>query len=99
PVYGDISQALIGLGQLQEALEFDKKAYKEAQRLAGAGYTFSQEELHIYRINRGILYLRLGRIEEAETLLREAIPLVHPRRRSYQVMAQKVLKEEIEMHS
>ena len=95
PVYGDISQTLLELGRLQEALIFDEKAYTEAQRLAHAGYTFSKEEIHIYCVNRGRLYLRLGRVEEAEQLLREALPKIHPRRRRYQVIGDKA-KQEIE---
>ena len=93
PVYGDISQTFMELGRFQEALRFDDKAYQEAQRLANAGYTFSKEELHIYRVNRGCLYLRVGRIDEAEQLFCEALPKIHPRRRRYQVIGDKALQE------
>jgi tetratricopeptide (TPR) repeat protein/transcriptional regulator with XRE-family HTH domain len=93
PLYGDISQTLLGLGRFQEALLFDERAYAEAQRLANAGYTFSQEEVWIYRVNRGRLYLHVGRVDEAEHLLREALDHIHPRRRMYRMFADHALDE------
>ena len=69
PCYGDLSQTLVALGRFREALHFDEKAYTEAERLAKAGHTSSQKEVWVYHINRGYLYLRLGRVHEAEVLL------------------------------
>lgn len=91
--YGEKSEALVGLGRFREALLFDEKAFAEVQRLANTGYTFSQEEVWIYHINRGRLYLRLGRIDEAEQVLREALPRVHPERRMYRMFAKDALEE------
>lgn len=91
--YGDMSQALMELGRFEEALLFDEKAMVEVLRCAESGHTPSQEEVWIYRVNRGCLYLRLGRIEEAEALLREAEPRIHPRRNVYRILARKALKE------
>jgi hypothetical protein len=91
--YGDISQALMDLGRLEEALFFDEKAMTEVQRCAESGEVFSQDEVWIYHVNRGQLYLRLGRIDEAEQLLQEAEPRIHPRRSVYRMFARRALKE------
>jgi len=91
--YGEKSQALAGIGRFQEALLFDEKALEVVQRLANAGHTPSQEEVWIYLVNRGRLYLQLGRVDEAEKLLREALPHIHPRRRMYRMFAQEALEE------
>jgi len=91
--YGDMSQALMELGRLEEALLFDEKAMAEVQRCAQSGDALSQDEVWIYRVNRGRLYLRLGRIDEAEQLLREAEPHIHLRRSVYRLFAKRALKE------
>lgn len=91
--YGDMSQALMELGRLEEALTFDEKAMVEAQRCADSGDTLSQDEVWIYRVNRGRLYLRLGRIDEAEQLLKEAEPRIHERRSIYRMLARRALDE------
>lgn len=90
---GEQAQILVGLGRFQEALYYDEKAFGEVQRLAEAGFAFAQADLPTYQVNRGCLYLRLGRINEAEALLREAEPRVQPERRMYQVLAQKAIRE------
>jgi tetratricopeptide (TPR) repeat protein len=91
--YGEKSQVLARLGRFQEALVFDEKAYAEVQRLANVGYTFAQQELPTYQVNRGCLYLRMGRRDEAERLLREAEERVRPGRRMYRVFAKRALDE------
>ncbi len=91
--YGEKSQILARLGQFQEALVFDEKAYAEVERLANVGYTFAQKELPTYQVNRGCLYLRIGRMDEAERLLREAGERVRPGRRMYRVFAKQALDE------
>ncbi len=91
--YGEKSQILARLGKFQEALVFDEKAYAEVERLASMGYAFARKELPTYQVNRGCLYLRLGKIEEAECLLREAEGRVQPGRRMYQVFAKQALDE------
>ena len=90
---GEQAQILVGLGRFQEALYYDEKAFGEVQRLAEAGFAFAQADLPTYQVNRGCLYLRLGRIDEAEALLREAEPRVQPERRMYRVFAQQALRE------
>jgi tetratricopeptide (TPR) repeat protein len=91
--YGEKSQILASLGRFQEALLFDERAYAETQRLANAGYSFSKEELWIYRVNRGCLYLHLGRVDGAEYLLRDALPHIPPNRRMYCMFAKNALDE------
>jgi tetratricopeptide (TPR) repeat protein len=91
--YGEKSQILGNLGRFLEAFLFDAKAYAETQRLANAGYSASKEELWIYRVNRGRLYLRLGKIDEAEDLLREALPHIPPKRSMYRMFAHNALDE------
>jgi tetratricopeptide (TPR) repeat protein/transcriptional regulator with XRE-family HTH domain len=90
---GDKSLALMELGRLEEALLFDEKAMIEVQRCAESGDTLSQNEVWVYHVNRGRLYLRLGRIDEAEQLLREAEPRLQPNRSVYRYIARKAIKE------
>ncbi|MFL5704224.1 MAG: tetratricopeptide repeat protein [Ktedonobacteraceae bacterium] len=91
--YGEKSQILMALGRFQEAVQFDEKALAEIQRCADAGDALSQEEIWIYRVNRGRLYLRLGRVDEAEQLLQDALPHIHARRRMYRMFAKEALEE------
>lgn len=65
----------------------------EIERCADMGYTLSQEDVWTYLVNRGRLYLRLGRIDEAERLLCEAEPHIHPRRAMYRMFANHALAE------
>jgi len=91
--YGEKSQTLMELGRFDEALEFDEKAMAEIQRCADAGNVRSQEDVWTYRVNRGRLYVRLGRIDEAERLLLETEPHIHPRRAMYRMFAKQALAE------
>lgn len=81
------------LGRLEEALIFDEKAMAEVQRCADSGDALSQNEVWIYRVNRGRLYLRLGKLDEAEQLLLEAKPRIHERRSVYRLFAERALIE------
>ncbi|HVB72390.1 MAG TPA: AAA family ATPase [Ktedonobacteraceae bacterium] len=91
--YGDMSQALMELGRLEEALAFDEKALAEAKRCADSGDALSKNELWIYYVNRGRLYLRIGKIEEAEQLLQEAKPHIQSDRNVYRMFAESAIKE------
>jgi tetratricopeptide (TPR) repeat protein/DNA-binding XRE family transcriptional regulator len=91
--YSDKAQVLLELGRFQEALAFDEKALAEIQRCVATGDALSHEEVWMYQVNRGRLYVRLGRIEEAERLLQEAKPHIHERRRMYRMFAQQALDE------
>ncbi len=91
--YSQKSEILVELGRFREALLFDEKALTEIQKWAGTGHTLSQEEEWIYWVNRGRLYLRLGKVDEAEQLLREALPHIRPRRSVYRMFAENSLNE------
>jgi tetratricopeptide (TPR) repeat protein/transcriptional regulator with XRE-family HTH domain len=91
--YGEKSQALAGLGRLEEALRFDQLALDDIGRLANAGDSLSQEEIWIYLVNRACLYLQLGRVDEAEGLLKSALPNILPTRRSFYMLAKRTLAE------
>jgi len=91
--YGEKSQILAALGLFREALRFDEKARAEVQRCADTGDTASQQERWIYQVNQGRLYMRLGRIDEAEQLLREAEVHIAQRRKVYRIFAKEALME------
>ncbi len=91
--YGEKSQILMELGCFQEALLFDEKAVAEIEHYTDSGDALSQEERWIYQVNRGRLYLRLGRVDEAERLLQEALPHIQPDRRIYRMFAREALEE------
>jgi len=91
--YGEKSQILAKLGRFQEALYFDEKARREIQRCADTGDTWLQKEVRVYQVNQGRLYLRLGRIDEAEDLLRKALPQILASRKIYRKLAQETLME------
>jgi tetratricopeptide (TPR) repeat protein len=93
PSYGEKSQILAALGRFQEALCFDEKARGEVKRCADTGERMSQEEIWIYQVNQGRLYLRLGYLDEAEQILREALPQIHVRRKIYGMFAKEALME------
>ncbi len=83
----------MALGRFREALLFDEKAMAEIQRCIHAGDGTSQEEAPIYAVNRGRLYLRLGRINEAEHILQQALPCISAPRRKYGMFAKEALEE------
>ena len=92
--YGEKAEILLELGRFREALVFDEKAMAEIIRCANAGDALSQREKWIYQVIHGRLYLRLGKVDEAEMLLREALPHIHPtKRRLYCMFAEDGLNE------
>ena len=91
--YDEKSQALMGLGRFQEALQFHEKAWTGIQSYADKGDASASDETWMYLINRGRLYLRLGRIEEAEPLLREAPQHLRLERSMYRMFAEDALDE------
>lgn len=95
--YGEKSQILAALGRFQEAIQCDTQAMDAIFQQARVGHASWQDDIWIYRINRGRLYLRLGQIEEAEQLLREALPHVdpqlYPKRGIYSMFAHDALRE------
>ena len=91
--YSEKAQALMAMGRFQEALRCDEQAITEIHRWAREGDIHSQEDVWTYQVNRGRLYVRLGRMEEAEQLLREAEPRLSRSRRNYQMFAKEALDE------
>jgi tetratricopeptide (TPR) repeat protein len=91
--YGDQSQILMELGRFREAVSSDEKAMEEIQRCIDAGDGLSQEDLSTYQVNRGRLYLRIGKIEEAEQILQASRSHIHDRRRMYRMFAKEALDE------
>ena len=65
----------------------------EIKSLADAGDTVQQEAEWTYRINRGRLYVKLGRLDEAEHLLLEAITRLPERWRMFRVFGHEALNE------
>lgn len=91
--YGELSQALAEQGRLDEALHYDELALDHMQRLADSGDTVSGETIWIYRVNRGRLYVKVGRLTEASCLLEEAIPKIPERWEMYRMFAREALDE------
>jgi Domain of unknown function (DUF1704) len=91
--YGERAEILMELGRFREAMLYDDKALTEAEKCANAGHITSQEEVWMYLTNRGRLYLRLGKIDEAELLLRKAFPYIHQERKIYRMFAKDALNE------
>jgi hypothetical protein len=91
--YGEKSQILAALGEFEEALRFDELAREEIERSADAGDTRSGADRWIYQVNQARLYVLLGRADEADRLLREALPGITQRRRMYKVLAEEALQE------
>jgi tetratricopeptide (TPR) repeat protein len=91
--YGDLSQALLGAGQLAEAQRYDELAWNEIHRLADAGDTISQEATWVYHVNRGRLYMKLGRLDEADDLLHNALEHLPERWRMYRTFAKQARDE------
>lgn len=91
--YGEFSQALAEQGHLDEALHYDELGLEHMQRLADSGDTVSQETVWIYRVNRGRLFMKVGRLTEARCLLEEAIEKIPERWEMYRMFARQALDE------
>jgi len=91
--YGELSQALAEQGRFDEALHYDELALDHMQRLADSGDTVSGETIWIYRVNRGRLYVKVGRLTEARCLLEEAIEKIPERWEMYRMFARQALDE------
>ena len=91
--YSDKAQILIELGRFQEALLADEEAMIEIQRCINAEDAISRRDIWTYYVNRGRLYLRVGRVEEAKCLFQKACPRIHENRRIYRMFARDGLNE------
>ncbi len=90
--YSEKSQCLAALGRFQEALHFDQLALDDI-RQAAAGNSVLQDDMWVYLVERASLFLRVGRIDEAETLFQEAHAHISDDRRSHRTQAQEGLAE------
>jgi len=90
---GEKAQVLARVGRFLEALDFDQQAHDELQRLAESGHASAPAEKWVYQVDRACLYLRLGRVDEAERLLREAECQIVDRRKEYRIKARRALAE------
>ena len=91
--YSEKAQCLAALGKFRQALHFDQLAGEEIQRAAATGNSLLQEDMGVYLIERGLLYLRLGKLKEAETLLKPASTNLSDDRRSHRAQAQEGFAE------
>jgi tetratricopeptide (TPR) repeat protein len=91
--YGEKSQVLASLGHYREALRFDQLAIEDIQAQVKTGHDLSQQDQWTYQVNRGRLYLKVGRVDEAEQLLRDALEHISERRPTYRAWAEASLKE------
>ncbi len=89
--YSEKAQCLAALGKFRQALDFDQLAFDDIQQAAATGNSLLQEDVGVYLVERGMLYLRLGRVKEAETLLQQAH--LSDDRRSHRTQAQDALAE------
>lgn len=91
--YSEKAQCLAALGKFRRALDFEQLAVDEIQKAAATGNSLLQEDVGVYLVERGLLYLRLGRLKEAETLLKPASTNLSDDRRSHRTQAQEGLAE------
>jgi tetratricopeptide (TPR) repeat protein len=90
--YGEKAQCLAALGRFREALHFDQLAVDDI-RQAAAGNSVLQDDMWVYLVERASLYLRVGRIDEAEALFQEASSHIGDDRRSHRTQARDGLAE------
>ena len=90
--YGEKAQCLAALGRFQDAFHFDQLAVDDI-RQAAAGNSALEDDMWVYLVERGSLYLRVGRIDEAETLFEQADSHISDDRRSHRTQAREGLAE------
>ncbi len=92
--YSEKAQILAAQGRFREALHFDEIAVEQMQQEAAvSGNSTVQSEVWTLLAERGQLYLRLGRLKEAENLFEEASHHIGDSRRSYRVQSEAALSE------
>ena len=92
--YSEKAQILAAQGHFREALHFDEIAVEQMQREAAAsGNSSLQSEVWTLLAERGQLYLRVGKLNEAENLFEEASHHMSDSRRSYRIQAEAALAE------
>ncbi len=92
--YSEKAQILATQGRFREAQHFDEIAVEQMQRDAAAsGNSALQSEVWTLLAERGQMYLRVGKLKEAESLFDEASLHIGDSRRSYRVQAEAALGE------
>jgi tetratricopeptide (TPR) repeat protein len=90
--YSEKAQCLAAVGRFQDAFHFDQLAVDDI-RQAAAGNSSLEDDMWVYLVERGSLYLRVGRIDEAETLFQQAYSHIGDDRRSHRTQAREGLAE------
>jgi hypothetical protein len=92
--YSEKAQILAAQGHFREALRFDEIAVEQMQQEAAApGNSTLQSEVWTLLAERGQLYLRIGKLKEAESLFEEASHHLDDNRRSYRIQSEAALEE------
>lgn len=90
--YSEKAQCLAALGRFREAFHFDQLADDDIRQAAAANSLLA-DDMWVYLVERASLYLRVGRIDEAETLFQEAHTHIGDDRRSHRTQAREGLAE------
>ena len=90
--YSEKAQCLAAVGRFQDAFHFDRLAVDDI-RQAASGNSSLEDDMWVYLVERGSLYLRVGRIDEAETLFEQAYSHIGDDRRSHRTQAREGLAE------
>ncbi|HJT59809.1 MAG TPA: AAA family ATPase [Ktedonobacteraceae bacterium] len=92
--YSEKAQILAAQGRFREALQVDAIAVEQMQRDAAASENSTlQSEVWTLLAERGQIYLRVGKLKEAESLFEEASHHISDSRRSYRIQAEEGLAE------
>ncbi|MEO8974048.1 MAG: tyrosine/phenylalanine carboxypeptidase domain-containing protein [Ktedonobacteraceae bacterium] len=85
--YDELAQAYAGLGFFRNALQLSERALAENGRFAEAGDTLARNEQWIFQVTYGSLLLHIGKLEEAERVLRTARDHIDLTRSAYVMTA------------
>lgn len=92
--YSEKAQILAAQGHFREAQRFDEIAVEQMQQEVVASDNSSlRSEVWTLLAERGQLYLRFGKLKEAESLFEEATHHLSDNRRSYRIQAEEALEE------
>ncbi len=92
--YGEKAQILAALGHYLEALRFDRLAVEQIQQEAVvSGNEGLKRDVWMLLAERGHLYLRIGRLKEAQSLFEQAADNLSDDRRSQRILAEVGLTE------
>ena len=91
---GELAQASAGLGSFREALASSVAALDDILALAATGNTIARGEVPVYQIDHARLLIRQLRLDEAESLLQQALDSgIREVRREYRVYAKEAQHE------